>query len=132
MNAPVRHATPCARLFVYGTLLSGEPNHGLLAPATFVRDVQTEAAYELRDLGAFPALVRRGVGMVSGELYDVDAPTLATLDRLEGHPRFYRRTRVVLEDGVYAEAYVLGLARVRRYPVIDSGIWRARRKEKAL
>ena len=30
--------------------------------------------------------------------------TLAALDRLEGHPRFYRRTRIALDDGSLVQA----------------------------
>ncbi len=56
-------------------------------------------------------------------------PTLAALDRLEGHPRFYRRTRIALEDGAAVETYLLAPEQVEGRPVIDSGSWRARRKE---
>ncbi|MEZ4323566.1 MAG: gamma-glutamylcyclotransferase family protein, partial [Polyangiales bacterium] len=87
------------RVFVYGTLLAGEPNHRVLAGARLVANARTQPAFELRDLGPFPGLVSGGAHAVAGEVYEVDEATLAALDRLEGHPRFYRRTRIALEDG---------------------------------
>jgi gamma-glutamylcyclotransferase (GGCT)/AIG2-like uncharacterized protein YtfP len=35
------------KVFVYETLLSGEPNHGLLAHAEFRGEARTEPAFEL-------------------------------------------------------------------------------------
>lgn len=84
------------RVFVYGTLLRGEPNHYILEHACFVREARTPAVFTLRDMGAFPALLADGSTAVLGEVYDVDAATLARLDRLEGHPRLYRRTPIAL------------------------------------
>ena len=64
-------------------------------------------------------------------MYEVDEATLAALDRLEGHPRFYRRTRIALEDGAAVETYLLPPEQVEGRPVIASGNWRSRRKETA-
>jgi gamma-glutamylcyclotransferase (GGCT)/AIG2-like uncharacterized protein YtfP len=116
------------RIFVYGTLLAGEPNHRLLTDARLIAEARTKPAFELRDLGAFPGLERGGEHAVAGEVYEVDAATLAALDRLEGHPRFYRRTRIALEDGAAVETYLLAPEQVEGRPVIHSGSWRARRK----
>ena len=120
-----------ARVFVYGTLLAGEGNHRLLANATLVGEAHTTPAFELRDLGYFPGLVKGGACSVTGEVYEVDAATLAALDRLEGHPRFYRRVRIALDDGTNVETYLLTPEQVEGRPVIPSGNWRSRRKEKA-
>ncbi len=119
------------RVFVYGTLLAGEPNHRLLARARLVTEARTKPAFKLRDLGAFPGLVRGCAHAVAGKVYEVDELTLAALDRLEGHPRFYKRTRIALEDGAVVETYLLAPEQVEGRPVIDSGSWRARRKETA-
>ena len=72
-----------------------------------------------------------GAYAVAGEVYEVDEATLAALDRLEGHPRFYRRTRIALEDGAAVETYLLPPEQVEGRPVIASGNWRSRRKETA-
>ncbi len=113
-------------VFVYGTLLKGEPNHRLLADAALVGAALTEPVFYLVDLGPFPALVRGGAGAVVGEVYEVDRPTLARLDLLEGHPRFYRRQRIALDDGSQVETYVLSPEQVAGRPVIGSGNWRER------
>lgn len=114
-------------VFVYGTLLGGERNHHLLASARLVRRAKTPQAYELRDLGRFPALVRRGQYAVAGEVYEVDATTLAALDRLEGHPGMYRRVRISLADGTRVSAYLLRRKQVDGFPIITTGNWRTRR-----
>lgn len=131
MSAPERQQRATTRVFVYGTLLAGEGNHRLLATATLVGEARTEPVFELRDLGPFPGLVSGGAHAVAGEVYEVDEATLAALDRLEGHPRFYRRTRIALDDGAAVETYLLAPEQVEGRPVIASGNWRSRRKEKA-
>ena len=118
------------RVFVYGTLLSGEPNHRVLADADLVGEASTEAVFDLVSLGAFPALVPDGRTAVAGEVYVVNARTLADLDRLEGHPRFYRRRRIRLQDGDEVLAYVLAPDQARGRPAIASGNWRHERKER--
>ena len=118
------------RVFVYGTLLSGEPNHRLLVDAALLGEARTEPAFELVSLGAFPAMVAGGRTAVCGEVYDVNADTLAALDRLEGHPRFYRRRRIRLEDGGVVLAYVFTSEQARGQPAIASGNWRHERKER--
>ena len=50
---------------------------------------------------------------------------------LEGHPRFYRRTRIALDDGSLVQTYLLTPEQVEGRPVIASGNWRSRRKETA-
>jgi gamma-glutamylaminecyclotransferase len=118
------------RIFVYGTLRSRERNHPLLSAAWFAGQVRTLPAYSMHDLGSFPGVVLadRGIAIV-GEVYEVDAETLASLDRLEGHPRFYQRSSIELEDGTTAEAYLLRREQVRGLPVICSGDWCARERE---
>lgn len=114
---------PTVRVFVYGTLRAGEPNHDLLDGQILVRHARTGPVYELVDLGPFPAMVGGGRTSVVGEVYEIDRSTLAALDRLEGHPRLYQRQPIVLEDGDEALAYLFRRERVRGRPRIDSGDW---------
>lgn len=110
------------RVFVYGTLMAGQPNHRLLAQARCVGEALTRPEFDLVDLGAFPGLCVGGHTAVSGEVYDVDDPTLLALDRLEGHPHFYHREPIVLADGNVVETYLYPACAGRA--VIASGDWR--------
>jgi gamma-glutamylcyclotransferase (GGCT)/AIG2-like uncharacterized protein YtfP len=123
-----RGASTC--VFVYGTLLQGEGNHDLLVGAQFLGPARTPPRFALHDLGGFPGLVDGGGHAVEGEVYIVGPDTLARLDQLEGHPRFYRRAPIAIEDGSIVETYLLPRDRVEERPVIASGSWRARRREK--
>ena len=84
-------------VFVYGTLMTGNPLHGALGDSEFVGEASVYGT--LFDTGHYPALtppVRAG-DRVRGEVYDVDDATLAVLDRCEGvnarHPErgLYKR-----------------------------------------
>lgn len=121
-------AAMSVHVFVYGTLLSGEPNHDVLGGARFVAEGRTEAVFELRDLGAYPGLVDGGRQSVVGEVYEVDEETLCSLDRFEDHPRLYHRRRVVLVDGTLVETYVLSRGRAEGAALIESGSWRHRER----
>jgi len=77
------------QVFVYGSLKRGFHNHGLLSKSTFLSE-GASCGLEMYSLGSFPA-VTHGKGSVVGEIWEVDDDTLADLDRLEGHPNFYRR-----------------------------------------
>jgi gamma-glutamylcyclotransferase len=119
----VRAATP--RIFVYGSLLKGLTNHRLLVRARPLGKARTTRGYRMHDLGHFPAVVADAEGgRIVGELYEVDADTLTALDRLEGHPRLYRRTLVTLDDGTCAETYLMRAEQVHAADVVPSGDWR--------
>ena len=121
-----RVVEPRTRVFVYGTLLAGERNHHVLDGARLVAEARTRAGFTLYDFGTYPGMVARGGYAVAGEVYEVDEPVLARMDRLEGHPRFYRRTSIRLDDGSTVEAYLLRLEQVSHLPIIPSASWRAR------
>lgn len=114
-----------ARVFVYGTLLRGEGNHRLLMGAQFVAQARTQSEFTFHDLGGCPGMIR-GTDCehqtVLGELYDVDEEILAALDRLEGHPRFYRRTEILI-DRAPVQTYLLPRDRFGHLPRIPSGSW---------
>lgn len=129
-QAPRRELAAATLVFVYGTLLAGERNHRLLKTARQVGTDATLARYELRHLGGFPGLVRGGTRSIAGELYEVDAPTLFGLDKLEGHPDFYRRARIRLLSGTIADTNLLRRDQVEGRPIIESNNWRTRAEER--
>jgi gamma-glutamylaminecyclotransferase len=113
-------------LFVYGTLLSSEPSHALLADARALGPATTAPSFHLFDLGAYPALVAGGATAVVGELYELTARTLAAIDVHEGAPLLFKRRRIALADAREVEAYLLDADQVRGRRRIRSGDWRAR------
>jgi gamma-glutamylaminecyclotransferase len=117
-------------IFVYGSLLSGERNHRVLEGARLIGEARTAPSFSLHDLGSYPAMVADGTYAIVGELYEVDEPTLARLDTFEGHPSYYERCTIRLENGGTAETYLLPRDQAGRAPLIASGDWRQRQKEK--
>jgi gamma-glutamylcyclotransferase (GGCT)/AIG2-like uncharacterized protein YtfP len=95
-------------IFVYGTLMSDQPMHGLLGDAELVSRIRTAPRYELVHLGPYPALLRGGATSVRGELYRVPSTALPALDEYEGDQ--YERTEIELEDGSACQAWVLKAA----------------------
>ncbi|HZO15926.1 MAG TPA: gamma-glutamylcyclotransferase family protein [Polyangiaceae bacterium] len=113
------------RLFVYGTLLEGEPDHATLEGATRIGELRTSDGYAIVEMGALAGLVE-GNGSVLGELYEVSYDLLAACDRLRDHPRRYHRKTVRLEDGSEAEAYFVHPDQARGLRRVRDGDWRGR------
>lgn len=111
------------RVFVYGTLRRGESNHALLAAATFVREARTPPAFTLFAFDGHPGMGDGGTTAVAGECFDVDDVTLAALDQLEDHPRWYQRRTIVLDDGEAVCTYILPTRFTEGRAVIASGDW---------
>lgn len=110
-------------LFVYGTLMNGEPNHPVLGRAIYRGAERISGGFGLVSLGAYPALVRdMNGGNVFGEVYEITPETLAATDRLEGHPHLYQREVVTLDNGTPVWAYIMQRAADR--PRIRCGAWR--------
>ena len=117
------------RVFVYGTLLTGEGN------AHWARGARRTPAWAtgtIHDTGyGFPAIVLKGRTRIVGEVLTVDDDAFRSMDRLEGYPNFYRREQrqihLVGGGSVLAWVYVMN-----RLPegakVIESGDWRKYRR----
>jgi gamma-glutamylcyclotransferase (GGCT)/AIG2-like uncharacterized protein YtfP len=114
------------RLFVYDSLLAGEPEHSALCRAEPLGEADTEPGYRLVELGARGALVRDGTETVRGELYLVDRKTLAALDVGREVPILFQRARIRLSDGGEAETYLMHPDQVRGKRRLPHGQWRTR------
>lgn len=115
------------RLFVYGTLRTGQSNHHLLRQATKLGPCQLISGYLLYDLGRYPG-ARKSTSShtpLVGEVYEVDSNTFAALDLLEEYPEVYTRELVDTEYGV-AWIYLYSLS-VTEFPLIRNGDWCQRR-----
>ncbi|MCE2803599.1 MAG: gamma-glutamylcyclotransferase [Gemmataceae bacterium] len=112
------------RLFVYGTLKQGFGSHSLLDGAEYLGPCSTGPGHFLLDCGNYPGMVRlAGSKAVQGELYLVDAATLARLDEHEGVPTLYTRESIELE-GVEGEAEAYFYRRpMAGKALIPEGIW---------
>lgn len=86
-------------VFVYGTLKKSFSNHFLLEQEAYLGEAVSVASnFVLRDGKSFPYMSTtpygaKESGRVSGEVYAVDAFTMARLDRLEGNGSFYTREK---------------------------------------
>lgn len=95
------------KVFVYGTLKSGYGNNRLLEGASLLGEGQLpdHKCYYYGSVGSFPFVVKSKGTMVAGEVYEVDAATLRSLDSLEGYRegepvRFYDRqaSTIIMND----------------------------------
>lgn len=109
------------RVFVYGTLRRGEPNHWLLQGSRFLGEHRAGPGFVMVDLGTCPGVIPDGEGSVQGEVYRVDGKTLRRLDRLEAYPVVYTREEIETPFGrawIYLHRHARG-----RTGVIASGDW---------
>ncbi|RQD74290.1 MAG: gamma-glutamylcyclotransferase [Candidatus Syntrophonatronum acetioxidans] len=78
-------------VFVYGSLMRGRSNHDIIKDGYFLGRavVQGVGLYDVTPY--YPGAVRERDKMVRGEVYEVDAATLKTLDWVEVNGNLYRR-----------------------------------------
>ena len=117
------------KVFVYGTLITGERNARCAGNARRQKAWTTGTIY---DTGCgFPAFVKRGRTHIKGEVLTVDDDGFKSMDRLEGYPRLYRREQIQVHlvggGNVLAWVYIMNNLR-KDAPVIESGDWVAYRK----
>lgn len=107
-------------VFCYGTLKQGFGNHHLLETSTRLGEATTTGT--MYSMGWFPAITLKGDTTIKGEVYDVDADTLARLDRLEGYPGWYDREVI---ETPYGEAfiYTMDSAANGLRTVVHTGEW---------
>ncbi|MDI3257142.1 MAG: gamma-glutamylcyclotransferase [Kyrpidia sp.] len=115
-------------VFVYGTLLTGEPNHRVAAP--HLHGVQPgRVRGRLYDVGPYPALVLDEAGReIEGQWFEVTPEGLKAMDDLEeyrgpGQNNFYERVRV-RDAQTNRCGWVYVWADSRGYPEIPVGSWR--------
>lgn len=120
------------RIFVYGSLKSGERIHDALKGSIMIGPGRIAGA--IFNLGAYPAVVLpdeiptamgRTCGFVSGEMYECKPSTIQNLDRIEGHPVYYERKPVdELTTGMEVWAYFLTLKILpTNAKLIANGVW---------
>lgn len=119
------------KVFVYGTLLSGERN------ARWAMDARRTPAWAIGtiyDTGyGFPAYTREGENRILGELLTVNAEGFRSMDRLEGYPRLYRREEITVFPScggqTRAWVYIMNALPKDARP-IESGSWKLRNRDR--
>ena len=131
-GAPMREALLDAGLVrLRPVLVSATSDAGLRAQAQRLRAHMAQHPEDSLHDQAYSLATTRSMFETRAVLV-ADGPErcLALLDKLEGHPRFYRRVPMLLPGGPRVETYVLPPDRVDGCTVIASGSWRAHRKER--
>lgn len=95
------------KVFVYGTLKNGQPNHYWLTEtkngvAQFISTGTTQTKYPLIVASQYNVpflLSEAGTGhYINGEVYSVDKQKLHHLDELEDYPQLYDRAQIDVAD----------------------------------
>jgi gamma-glutamylcyclotransferase (GGCT)/AIG2-like uncharacterized protein YtfP len=98
------------KITVYGSLLKGLGNHGLLDndESVLLGEHTIEDNLFMISLGGFPGLLisKEEVNTIHVETYEVSDKVFARVERLEGYPTFYTRYPVKTPFGD-SEVYVL-------------------------
>ncbi|WP_240763041.1 gamma-glutamylcyclotransferase family protein [Paenibacillus thalictri] len=120
------------KMFVYGTLLSGEANHDVVAP--YLISVETGAVRgKLYDAGEYPALVLHPEGSrIVGEWLTIDPAALPTIDAFEDYhgpnrPNEYERVWVRDESRDALEGWIYVYSDSHGLKEILGGSWRGYR-----
>lgn len=122
------------RVFVYGTFRSDlDAPHPRSKAITENLNLERmgRMAGRLYDFGAWPGAIheRQDKNFVVGQIWNGEHLTddewdqlARRLDAIEGHPRLFKRTEVVLLDGTEVITYLYN-NRVSRADPIESGDW---------
>lgn len=93
------------KVAVYGTLKKGEGNHGLISQATLLETDVVQATHFQGNywfpMGIFVSYNEdnHDVYNIAVEIYEVDKPTEARLDILEGVPSLYTKEYIKTKNG---------------------------------
>lgn len=98
------------KVFVYGTLKKGKKNHSYI-------NKEMEKEIELNVPGFlywninryYPHFISNPFGMnIKGELYDLTESEVKNIDKLEGHPDFFKRKKTIIDgEEIYYYEYIL-------------------------
>lgn len=110
------------KIFVYGMLRS-RGSSGYLHDQICHGPARTAQKYDMYSLINYPAICREGNTTVVGEVYEIDDGMLEELDRLEGHPRYYQRESIELDDGQIVEAYFMDRMKIQNRSQVVCGDW---------
>lgn len=119
----------CQRLvFVYGTLMRGESNHGYLQNSSCLGKATIEG-YDMYDVGHYPAIVA-GDSLIIGELYQVPKEDMPSIDMLEGEGSLYAKRCETVTDAngkstiAFVYVYLGDISNLERIPAWNNDyVW---------
>ncbi len=92
------------KVFVYGTLKEGFYNHGRLKDSEKLYDAETIKTWAMigRKM-SYPYLITEDAegSFIQGEVYEVDASVVRSLDALEGYPHHYNKKLIEVHNENY-------------------------------
>ena len=107
-------------VFVYGTLKKGQGNHRFMKTSKFIESVTVKGiSLHIDKESGLPFAMQNPQGKISGEIYEVDDKALSLMDRLEGHPKWYKRKQFNIKNKkiwIY-----LNPQEAVNFPIIPSG-----------
>ena len=115
------------KVFVYGTLMSGETNHHYLQNSDCL-GLATIEGYDMYDVGWYPAIVS-GDNTIMGELYQASKDDMSSIDMLEGEGSLYAKKceRVTTLDGnstfAFIYVYLRDISELERIPAWKDYVW---------
>lgn len=136
------------KLFVYGSLRQGFPNHHLLTEggAVLLGEYESEEKLYMVGLksGAYPYVIDESLHptcvqtTIRGEVYEVTYDLMQRLDLFEGHPNHYTRVPIIVHQNdkfkpTIAYTYIvineylkseIAVAFEDRFTVVPSGDWK--------
>lgn len=125
------------RIAVYGSLLSGLGNHGVLGRHIPNGDAELVGTTNIKGFNLYPVAGRSFPGINRGtpddkvvvEVYDVNDNALANVRALEGYRvggrnTFYDEVDAVTDSGYTARVYLYVQDVTNSLPIVPSGDWR--------
>jgi gamma-glutamylaminecyclotransferase len=122
-------------LFVYGSLKRGYHNHPLLINSIYHGKGNTfYDNYAMYSFGGYPVVIHKNQGtQIRGEIYECTLETIFRINRLEGHPTFYKgsiqriqtkKPNEILRCLMYIYQDDKDTLNPENYPLITTGNWK--------
>ena len=94
----MNHNSEPIYIFVYGTLMSGQPAHHKLSGAVYLGRYRLDD-YAMYKVSYYPGIIPQRGEHVIGEVYAITADMLPAMDEYEDEGRLYHRRTVTVSNG---------------------------------
>lgn len=106
----------------YGTLREGYGNNRLIPEGCHIGLGKTVEKYTMTSSG-IPFVSKKPTTQIVVDVYSIDEDTLKRLDRLEGHPDWYKREiiPILMNTSKVVNAWLYFNEDAHHLPIIDTG-----------